>query len=61
MQEGLGDQHLLVVTSARFRHLFKRRYTYDQSGEKLSEQQDADIVCTEGGEAEMTIVYTMYT
>ena len=29
---------------------------YDQS-----EQQDAEIVCTEGREAERTIVYTLYT
>ena len=54
MQEGLGDQHLLSPLLGS--DIYSNADIYDQS-----EQQDAEIVCTEGREAERTIVYTMYT
>ena len=59
MQESLSDQHLLSPLLGS--DIYSNADIYDQSGEKLPEQKDAEILCTEGGEAERTIVYTMYT
>ena len=59
MQEGLGDQHLLSPLPGS--DIYSNADIYDQLGEKLPEQQDAEIVCTEGRQAEGTIVYTLYT